>query len=106
MITRQDVANKLIDYLYYRMSLAELVHWAEQVMMEEEFDERDLSLLRDIVARLGLSPQRSGRGWRWPGNGYGQHSSSTQRCTAICSVQYSRQPWYPFRCRDPGSIYR
>jgi hypothetical protein len=24
-------------------------------MMDEEFDERDLSLLRDIVARLGLS---------------------------------------------------
>ncbi len=55
MITRQDVANKIIDYLNYRISLAELVHWAEQVMMEEEFDERDLSLLRDIVAHLGLS---------------------------------------------------
>ncbi|HBT47679.1 MAG TPA: hypothetical protein DEA73_07375 [Peptococcaceae bacterium] len=55
MITRQDVANKLIDYLYQRISLAELVDWAEKVMMGEEFEERDLPLLRDIIARLGLS---------------------------------------------------
>lgn len=55
MITRQNVANKLIDYLYYRISLTDLVHWAEQVMMEEELDEQDLILLREIVARLGLS---------------------------------------------------
>ena len=55
MIKKQDVANKLIDYLYYRVSLTELVHWAEQAMMEEEFDELDLPLLREIIARLGLS---------------------------------------------------
>ncbi|GEA16353.1 hypothetical protein E308F_25990 [Moorella sp. E308F] len=55
MITKQDVANKLISYLGHRLTLAELVDWAEKVMMEEEFEEGDLPLLRDIVARLGLS---------------------------------------------------
>ncbi len=55
MITRHDVAKKLIDYLYCRISLANLVNWAEQVMMEEELDERDITVLREILARLGLS---------------------------------------------------
>ncbi|CEP67151.1 Uncharacterized [Moorella glycerini] len=55
MITRQDVVNKLISYLGHRISLEELVGWAENVMMEGEFEEHDLPLLRDIVARLGLS---------------------------------------------------
>ena len=55
MITRQDVVNKLINYLGHRISLEELVEWAENAMMEGEFEEHDLSLLRDIVARLGLS---------------------------------------------------
>lgn len=55
MLTRQDVAQKLIDYLSHRISLSELVDWAENVMMEEDLDENDLPLLRDILARLGLA---------------------------------------------------
>lgn len=55
MITRQDVADKIINYLGHRISLEEMVSWAENAMMEDEFEARDLPLLRDIVARLGLS---------------------------------------------------
>lgn len=54
VLTRQHVAQKLIDYLGHRISLSELVDWAEKAMMEEDLDERDLPLLRDILARLGL----------------------------------------------------
>ncbi|TDA65488.1 MAG: hypothetical protein D9V47_13470 [Clostridia bacterium] len=54
MLTRQHVAQKLIDYLDHRVSLTELVDWAEKAMMEEDLDERDLPLLRDLLARLGL----------------------------------------------------
>ncbi|MBC7344958.1 MAG: hypothetical protein H5U03_06015 [Clostridia bacterium] len=54
MLTRQHVAQKLIDYLGRRISLNELVDWADKAMMEEDLDERDLPLLRDILARLGL----------------------------------------------------
>lgn len=54
MLTSQHVAQKLIDYLDHRISLTELVHWAEKAMMEEDLDERDLPLLRNILARLGL----------------------------------------------------
>jgi hypothetical protein len=58
-ITRQKVAQKLIDYLHHRITLAELVDWAESAMMEADFEERGLEILRDIVSRLGLADVRA-----------------------------------------------
>ena len=64
MITRQILVTKLKDYLYHRITLEELVDWAEKVMMEEEFDPTNFELLRDIVARLGLADVREfGLAW-------------------------------------------
>lgn len=40
------------------MSLDELVNWAESAMMEDDFDEHDFGLLRDIVSRIGLADVR------------------------------------------------
>ena len=40
-ITRQEVAQKLIDYLQHRITLTELVDWAEVAMMEAEFGDRN-----------------------------------------------------------------
>lgn len=54
-LTRQKVAQKMIDYLYHRITLAELVDWAETSMMESDFEEKDYGNLRDIVSRLGLA---------------------------------------------------
>jgi|Deesub1362A_J573_1020465.scaffolds.fasta_scaffold20276_2 hypothetical protein len=54
-LTRQEVAEKIIDYLHHRITLTELVDWAEWAMMEADFDERDLETLRDIIGRLGLA---------------------------------------------------
>jgi len=54
-ITRQKVAQKLIDYLQHRVTLTELVDWAESTMMEADFEEQDLETLRDIVGRVGLA---------------------------------------------------
>jgi hypothetical protein len=31
------------------------VHWAEQTMMEEDFDERDFETISDITSRIGLA---------------------------------------------------
>jgi hypothetical protein len=55
LLTKQDLARKLIDYLSLRITLDELVDWAEKVMMEEDLHEGDLPLLREILARLGLA---------------------------------------------------
>jgi hypothetical protein len=54
-VTRQNVAHKLIDYLYHRITLSELVNWAELSMMEADFEEKDYEILRDIISRLGLA---------------------------------------------------
>ncbi|KXB09015.1 hypothetical protein AKJ60_01220 [candidate division MSBL1 archaeon SCGC-AAA385M11] len=55
MITRREVAAKLTAYLQHRLTLEELVDWAERAMMEEEFEEGHFELLRDIISRLGLA---------------------------------------------------
>ncbi len=54
-ISRQTVADKITDYLHGKVSQAELVDWAEQAMMDEDFEETDMDLLSDIVGRVGLA---------------------------------------------------
>jgi hypothetical protein len=64
MITRDTLAAQLRDYLQHRLTRAALVDWAEHAMMEEEFDERDLEVIRDITSRLGLADVREfGLAW-------------------------------------------
>jgi len=53
-VTRQIVADKIADYLHGKVSQAELVDWAEGMMMDADFDKADTDLLTDIVGRLGL----------------------------------------------------
>jgi hypothetical protein len=55
MITRHDVAHKLTDYLHHRISLAEIVHWAESALMDGDFDDEDYEIIQDVVSRLGLA---------------------------------------------------
>jgi len=54
-VTRQMVADNLTAYLHHRLTLAELVDWAEEVMQEGHFDGADYENLRDIISRLGLA---------------------------------------------------
>jgi hypothetical protein len=68
-ITRQELAQKLIDYLHHRITLAGLVDWAEMAMMEADFQETmensesppsgDFETVRDIVSKLGLADVRA-----------------------------------------------
>jgi hypothetical protein len=63
-ITRQKVAQKLIDYLHHRITLTELVDWAESAMMEADFEEQEFGMLREIVGRVGLADVRAfGMSW-------------------------------------------
>jgi hypothetical protein len=59
MITRHTVAQKLTDYLHHRLTLEEMIEWAHEAMMEGEFAENDLEVLRDIISRLGLGDVRA-----------------------------------------------
>jgi hypothetical protein len=58
-INRQIVADKLGAYLHHQISLAQLVDWAESVMMEGAFDMEDVEVLRNVVARLGVADVRA-----------------------------------------------
>lgn len=58
-VTREQIAEKLSDYLSHHISLAELVDWAEEAVREGEFDEEHFELIRDIVTRLGLADVRA-----------------------------------------------
>jgi hypothetical protein len=55
MITRRTVADKISDYLHGNISHADLVDWAEQTMIDGEFEKEHIKLLSGIVARLGLA---------------------------------------------------
>ncbi len=55
MNASSKVQKKILDYLNRQIVLSELVDWAENAMMAGEFEEQDIKLLTDIVARLGLA---------------------------------------------------
>ena len=54
-ITDKVVADKLTAYLHHKISLADLVDWAEMAMMEGEFAEENYETIRDIVSYLGVA---------------------------------------------------
>jgi hypothetical protein len=59
VITKKTVAEQIAAYLQHRLSLAQLVDWAENAMMDGQFDESEMDALRTVVARLGVSDVRA-----------------------------------------------
>ncbi len=55
MIKRQTMRDHLVDYLNHKITLAQLVDWAEKVMNEEVLDPEDAPALRNIIARIGVA---------------------------------------------------
>lgn len=54
-ITKKDILEKLHSYLNHEITHEVLVDWAENAMMEQEFDEKDFNIIRDTIAGLGVS---------------------------------------------------
>jgi cobyrinic acid a,c-diamide synthase len=59
LITKQTVAEKIGAYLQHVITVDQLVDWAENGMMEGEFDEQDMDMLRTVIARLGVADVRA-----------------------------------------------
>ena len=55
IITKQQLAVKLLNYLQNKISLEELVAWAENALMEADIQDEDTNVIRDILAQLGLA---------------------------------------------------
>ena len=54
-VTRARVAEELKKYLYHRISLEELVDWAEYAMQEAELEEDHEDEITQVLSRLGVS---------------------------------------------------
>ncbi len=64
MVTRETVRDQMMAYLNRRITLEQLVDWAENVMCEGTLDPRDAELLRDLIARIGLGDVKNfGLSW-------------------------------------------
>ena len=58
-ITSGEVVSRLTAYLQHELALDELVDWAEEAMMEGEFEEDRFGAIRDVVSRLGVADVRA-----------------------------------------------
>lgn len=59
MTTRQTVLEKLNAYLNHQLSLAELVDWAENTLIEPNIpDNEDADTLMDVLMYLGAADSR------------------------------------------------
>lgn len=56
MVTDNQIATKIQEYLKHVISPAQLVDWAEQSIMNETFEDKSY---RDIVAQLGVADVRT-----------------------------------------------
>ena len=59
IVTKQTVAERIAAHLQHRVTLPQLVDWAENAMMDGEFDEQDAATISAVVARLGVADVRA-----------------------------------------------
>ena len=59
IITKQTVADKIAAYLHHRITLAQLVDWAENALMEGQFDDKHAATISAVVSRLGVADVRA-----------------------------------------------
>jgi len=55
IITKQQLAVNLLNYLQHKSTLGDLVNWAEEAMMDGDIQGDNPEVVRDILARLGLA---------------------------------------------------
>ena len=58
-ITKATVAQHIAAYLHHEITLAQLVDWAENAMLEGEFAENEIAALRTVVPHLGVADVRA-----------------------------------------------
>ena len=55
IITKQQLAVNLLNYLQHKTSLDDLVAWSEDALMEGDIHDENPEVVRDILAKLGLA---------------------------------------------------
>ena len=65
MITKKTIAEKLLAYLQHRISLAEIVLFAEQALLDADYTDDSSHTIRNIFAQLGAADVKAfGLEWR------------------------------------------
>jgi len=55
IVTKQQLAINLLNYLQHKTSLEELVDWAENALMDGDIPEEDPKVVSKILARIGVA---------------------------------------------------
>lgn len=55
IVTKQQLAVNLLGYLQNKITLTELVDWAENALMEGDIQGEEIELVRETLAKLGLA---------------------------------------------------
>ena len=54
-ITKQTTATKILRYLQHKIQLPELVDWAENAIMEGNFQSNETKILREVLGKIGVA---------------------------------------------------
>lgn len=64
VLTKKELADMLMRYVNRETDLNSLVHWAENMMRESDFESSGFEVIRDVLARIGLGDvQEFGLTW-------------------------------------------
>jgi len=55
MINKKIIADKLLAYLQHRLSLTDLVDWAEQSLMKSDYEDDESHTIRNTLSQLGVA---------------------------------------------------
>lgn len=66
MITRKIIAEKILSYLQHRITLQQIVQWAEDMLMNNEFKDDNQHTIRNILAHIGSADVKA-FGLTWEG---------------------------------------
>jgi hypothetical protein len=65
MITRKETIQKIKEYLTGDLTEENLVDWAEDAIMNEDFEENYYEPIRNSIARLGVADVKAfGLSWK------------------------------------------
>ena len=54
-VTKKEIMNKILAYLNRSITLEQMVDWAEKIICEAEYDQKDFELIKEILT-LGWTP--------------------------------------------------
>ncbi len=65
MVTKKDISDQLLGYLQHRVTLEDLVNWAENMLMEGDYIDDAEHTTRNTLAQLGLADVKTfGLEWK------------------------------------------